>query len=97
MSLTKLTVDDMKEMLIPDAAHMSCAPEELKAVLGSQHRNKYEEKLGRAAAMVQCFCNKTIERYRRLLNLQDCHFASCTARLPDYRCTTKNDPGGRFS
>jgi hypothetical protein len=70
MSLTKLTVDDMKEMtpaLIPDAAHMSCAPEELKAVLGSLHRNKYEEKLGRAAAMVQCFCKKTIERYRRLL------------------------------
>ena len=65
----KLTVDDMKEMkpiLIPAAAHISCTPEEFEAALGNMHSKKFEERHGWAAATVQRFCKRTVAQYRRL-------------------------------
>jgi hypothetical protein len=52
----KLTVDDMKEiksMLILEAAHISCTPEDLEAELGNMQLNKLEQRHGWAAATVQ--------------------------------------------
>jgi hypothetical protein len=57
---------EMKPTLIPEAAHISCTPEEFEAGLRNLQLKKFEEKFDRAAATVKSFCKKTVERYRQL-------------------------------